>query len=201
MLLYEIRDPYETESPPTALVNGRLGSSVEGIVLMYSAPSYGEADPSWISALFYIIFFGLMLSDAGYGLVMALACGIILKTQKLERNTRSFISLFFYCGISTMLWGALFGGWFGDLVKVLSGGKWEIPALWFNPVEDPERLLSYSLLFGIIHIYVGLGMKAWNLIRKGKWLDAVCDVFLVYLLYRRGPVFIALRPGGGPGYG
>lgn len=186
----DIREAREEEQPPTALANGRLGSSIEGVVLMYSAPSYDEADPSWISALFYIIFFGLMLSDAGYGLLMTIACAVILKTQRLEKTMKSMISLFLYCGISTMMWGALFGGWFGDLVSVLSDGRWTIKPLWFNPVEDPERLLAYSLLFGVIHIFVGLGMKAWNYIRKGKWVDAVCDVFFWYIFYTGEVLFL-----------
>jgi len=80
-----------------------------------------------------------MLSDGGYGAIMTILATIILKVFKLEESTKKFMKLMVYCGISTMFWGLLFGGWFGIP---------NIPAVWFNPTEDPELLLSFSLLFG-----------------------------------------------------
>ncbi|GAE87744.1 hypothetical protein [Acetivibrio straminisolvens] len=112
---------------------------------------------------------------------MAILSGIILKMFKLEEGTKKFMRLMFYCGISTMLWGLLFGGWFGIP---------NIPALWFNPSEDPELLLSYSLLFGAIHIYVGLGVRGANLIKDKKYLDAVFDVLFWYILFTGFILFV-----------
>jgi len=102
-----------------------------------------------------------MLSDGGYGAIMTILATIILKVFKLEESTKKFMKLMVYCGISTMFWGLLFGGWFGIP---------NIPAVWFNPTEDPELLLSFSLLFGAIHIYVGLGVRAANLIKDKNTL-------------------------------
>ncbi len=184
-------DPADNEIPPTLLDNGPIGRTVESIVTMYGTPAYSEADPCSVGGLFYILFFGLMLSDAGYGLLVSLLCGIILKTKKLERGTKQFLTLFFYCGLSTMFWGILFGGWFGDAVSVLTNGRVSVPVLWFDPVSDPERLLAYSLLFGVIHVFVGYGMKAWNYIREKRYLDVLFDVVFWYVFYL-GEVFFLL---------
>jgi len=131
----EIVKPKEDEEFPVLLANRAIPSTVESITNMYSVPNCKEIDP----------FFGLMLSDGGYGAIMTILATIILKVFKLEESTKKFMKLMVYCGISTMFWGLLFGGWFGIP---------NIPAVWFNPTEDPELLLSFSLLFGAIHIYV-----------------------------------------------
>ena len=103
---------------PVALDNKSFFVPFESITEMYSLPDYKGFDPTSIFALFYAIFFGMMLSDAGYGIVMAVGCFIALKKYDLEGNTYKMIKLFFYCGISTTFWGAMFGGWFGDFVQV-----------------------------------------------------------------------------------
>jgi V/A-type H+-transporting ATPase subunit I len=169
-----IIEPSEDEEFPVLLANNDIAKSVESITSMYSVPNSREIDPNTIMAPFFMLFFGLMLSDGGYGALLAIATAIILKVFKLEEGTKRFMKLMFYCGISTMFWGLLFGGWFSIP---------NIPSLWFNPVDDPELLLSYSLLFGVIHIYVGLGVRAANLIREKKYLDVVFDVLFWYIIF------------------
>ena len=89
------------------------------------------------------------------------------------------IKLFFYCGISTAVWGALFGGWFGDFIQVfvrtILGKEVVINAIWFNPLDDPMKLLIFSLALGIIHLFIGMGIKAYMQIKEGNWIDAICD--------------------------
>jgi len=170
----DIIKPADDEEFPVLLANRDIGRSVESITNMYSVPNSREIDPNTVMAPFFILFFGLMLSDGGYGALLAIGSGIILKMFKLDESMKRFMKLMLYCGISTMLWGFLFGGWFGIP---------NIPALWFNPVDDPEMLLSFSLLFGVIHIFVALGMKAANLIREKKYLDVVFDVVFWYITF------------------
>lgn len=178
----EIIKPAADEEFPVLLVNNDIGRSVEPITKMYSLPNYKELDPNTIMAPFFILFFGLMLSDGGYGIIMALLSGFVLYKYKLEEGIKKFMKLMFYCGISTILWGALLGGWFGIP---------NVPALWFNPISDPERMLSFSLLFGIIHIYIGIGVRGINLIRQKKYLDVVFDVLFWYIFFT-GFVFFTL---------
>ena len=78
-----------------------------------------------------------------------------------------------------MFWGALFGGWFGDIATVVAnvffGKEFVIKPIWFNPIEDPIKLLIFSLALGVVHLFTGLGIKAYMQIKEGKWFDAICD--------------------------
>ncbi|WP_252891352.1 V-type ATPase 116kDa subunit family protein [Thermoclostridium stercorarium] len=116
-------------------------------------------------------------------MILSLLSGIILWRFKLEDEMRKFMKLMFFCGLSTMFWGLMFGGWFGisSLVRY---------AVWFDMVSEPERMLSWSLLFGIIHIYAGFAIKAANLIREKKYLDALYDVGFVYIFYTGAVLFL-----------
>ena len=182
---YSFRDPQEDEEVPVALDNKSFFVPFESITEMYSLPDYKGFDPTSIFALFYAIFFGMMLSDAGYGIVMAAGCFIALKKYDLEGNTYKMIKLFFYCGISTTFWGAMFGGWFGDFVQVFSrtilGKEIAVNPIWFNPIEDPMTLLIFSLGLGVIHIFIGMGIKAYMQIKDGHLFDAICDEGFWYL--------------------
>jgi len=171
----EIEAPAPGEEFPVMLKNGPVVESISPVIDMYGLPSSQELDPSFITFPFYIFFFGLMLGDGGYGLIIALVTGFILKKYRMEDSTRNFIKLIFFCGLATILAGFLFGSWFGisSLTKT---------ALWIVPTEQPELMMSYAILIGIIHMFTGLFMKALNLIRRGKILDAVFDVGFVYIM-------------------
>jgi len=172
----EITEPVEDEEFPVLLENKGIAEAGEPVSGMYSLPHSREIDPNSVMAPFFILFFGLMLSDGGYGIIMAIAAAIILRSFKLEDGTRKFMKLIFYCGLSTILWGILFGSWFGIEALAKYG-------VWLNPVEKPELLLSWSLLFGIIHMYAGFAMNAANLIRRKKYLDVLFDIVTKYIFY------------------
>ena len=177
----------EEEEPPVLLHNNRFSESVEGVLASFGLPAKGEIDPTFFTSIFYVFLFGLMLSDAAYGLIVSLICGIVLlKFPRMEANLRKSIQLFFWCGLSTLFWGVLFGGYFGDALDVISetffGHKISIPALWFVPLNEPMRLLLYSMLFGVIHLFTGLALKGYMYIRDHKYMDFVCDVIFWYML-------------------
>lgn len=182
---YTFRDPLEDEEVPVLMENPSMVVPFEAITEMYSLPDYHGFDPTSIFALFYAVFFGMMLSDAGYGILMAAGCFFALKKFELEGMTYKMVKLFFYCGISTIIWGALFGGWFGDIVAVFSrtflGREAALEPIWFNPLDDPMKLLILSLALGVVHIFIGMGIKAYMQIKEGKWFDAVCDEGFWYI--------------------
>ncbi len=183
---YEITEPDPDEEVPILLHNNGVVTAFEGITGMYSLPSRHDVDPTALLAPFYFLFFGLMLSDAAYGIILSVGCAIVLKKYKLEGTMYRMFKMFFYCGISTFMWGALFGGWFGDFFTVAArtmfGVDFTIPAIWFNPLEEPMTLLIFSLILGGIHIFVGMGVQAYMYIRDGHPLDALFDIGLWYLL-------------------
>ncbi|WP_094549090.1 V-type ATP synthase subunit I [Petroclostridium xylanilyticum] len=186
----DIQKPDKEEEYPVLLRNHSLVQPFELITELYSLPSFKGIDPNLFMAPFYFVFFGLMVSDAGYGLVMALITGIILARYKLEGLAHKLIKLLFLGGISTFIWGVMFGGWFGDILPVITQGAFSIPPLWFNPLEDPMRLLTWAFIFGAIHLYTGMALQAYKFIRDGKWLDALFDVGFWYIFLTGFPLWI-----------
>ena len=181
-----ITQPEEDEEQPVLLKNNAFSASVESVTEMYSLPNSQDVDPNPIMAFFYYVFFGIMLSDAGYGLLMVIAM-LVAKTKfNLEEKTKKTVNFFLYCGVSTVFWGAMFGGWFGDIIQIVGKEFFnkDIPslAIWFEPVQDPMKLMLYAFLFGIIHLFVGLGVRFSMLWKRGQKLDAILDVIPVYLL-------------------
>ena len=104
----------------------------------------------------------------------------------MSPGMKKSLKLFFYCGLSTLVWGILFGGYFGNVVDIVSekffGHTVTVPALWFVPLNDPMKLLVYSLLFGVIHLFVGLGIKGYLCLKDKKYMDFFCDVVLWFML-------------------
>ena len=181
----DVEEIKEEEEPPVILSNNTFSESVEGVLESYGLPRKGEIDPTTIMSFFYVFFFGMMLSDAAYGAIMFVACFVVLKKYpRMGESLHKSLKLFMYCGISTFVWGVLFGGYFGNVVDIVSqtffGKTVTIPALWFVPLNDPMKLLVYSMLFGVIHLFVGHGIKGYMALKAGKPMDFFCDVVLWY---------------------
>ena len=183
----EVQDPGPEEQVPVLLENNKFAEPMEGVLASFSYPGKGEIDPSAIMSFFYYILFGLMLSDAAYGLIMAVGCGICLwRFPKMENSMRKTLRMFFFCGLSTVFWGALFGSWFGDAVTVISTTFFNKPLsinpIWFEPMKDPMRMLVFSMVVGIIHLFAGLAANIIQNVKAKKYLDAFYDAVLWYLL-------------------
>ncbi len=161
------------EEVPILLKNGTVSEAFEPITEMYSMPRYNEIDPTPLFMPFYFIFFGMMLSDAGYGFLMFIGSLVALKFFNLDEDKRKSVKMFFYLSISTIFWGVMYGSYFGDAIK--------ISPIWMKPDSNVILLMIVSVALGLIQIYVGLGIKAYMLVRDGKPLDALLDVGLWYL--------------------
>ena len=182
----EFTDPSEDEEVPVLLENGRFSAPLEGITKMYAMPSKGDVDPTPVMAFFYYLLFGMMLSDAGYGILMVIGTMIALKKFKLEESMRKTLIMFRNCGISTVIWGALFGSWFGDIVQVVGKQFFDKDigsiALWFQPLDDPIKLLLFSFGIGILHLFLGVAVAFYMSWRDGRKLDAIFDAVPIYLI-------------------
>jgi len=186
----EFRDPYEKEDAPVLLSNNAFARPVEWVVESFSLPAKGELDPSFIMALFYYFLFGIIMADAGYGLLIVVPCGFLLLKygKKMEEFMKNFLTMFFYCGISTVFWGIMFGSFFGDLIDVIASNFFGvtdlpiIPAVWFVPLNAPMRMLTYSMGLGIIHLLTGLVMKTIQLIRQKDYISILYDAASWFVL-------------------
>lgn len=185
-LYFFMREPLEEETPPTLTVNNAVVSSYESVTNMFSVPNYSEIDPNPFVAFFFILFFGVMISDAGYGLLMSLATGILLAIKKPRKNEMSLVKIIFAGGLSSIFWGILFGGYFGidaDIINSMFG----LPAgtkswYWFSPLQDPVMMLALSLGLGIFQMLTGMAINAYALFKNKKPLDAIFGVFSWYVL-------------------
>lgn len=183
----EIEEIPEDEQMPIELSNRTFFAAGEGVLTSYGLPHRGEVDPTSIMTLCYIFLFGLMLSDAAYGALIAIACFIMLKKYpKMTDSLAKSLRLFGWCGISTLIWGVLFGGYFGDIVDTVSetyfGHKVTIKALWFVPLNNPMKLLIVSMIIGLIHLFLGLGIKGYQQLKHKDFAGFLGDVLSWFLL-------------------
>ena len=177
---------YENSDVPVLIENRSFAAGVESITNMYSPPSNKDVDPNPVMSFFYYAFFGLMLSDAGYGLLMVIAMLFAKYKLKVRGSMKKTADMYLYCGISTVFWGTLFGGWFGDLIPTVMKNFMGIEnppslALWLEPMNDTMDLLMYSMLFGIVHLFAGLAIRFFMLIKEKNYLGAVFDVIPVVI--------------------
>ncbi|MBD5085784.1 MAG: V-type ATP synthase subunit I [Clostridiales bacterium] len=189
-LAFTIRNPLESEQPPTLAVNNAIVAPYESVTNMYSVPFYKEIDPNPGVAFFFFLMFGMMLSDAGYGLLLTLGAGIVLAIRKPPKGELNLVKVIFMGGISTLIWGFLFGSYFGFSAKDL--GIW----YWFNPIEDPMPLLVVCLAVGLIQMFVGMAINMVALIKKGEWMWGISSAFSWYFLALGiGGIYLASKAG------
>jgi V/A-type H+-transporting ATPase subunit I len=187
----ELEQPSEKEEVPVLLSNNGFARPLEWVVESFSLPKTGEIDPTMIMAIFYYLIFGIIMADVGYGTLVTAACLLLLLRygRKMEASMKNFFTMFLYCGISTIAWGIVFGNYFGDLIDIIAGSFFGVektpilPPLWFMPMNQPMRMLAFSMAFGIIHLLFGLVIKGYQLFRqkdyKGIFYDAVSWFVLV----------------------
>lgn len=188
----ETEEPSDDEDVPVLLKNNAFARPLEWVVDGFALPTKSEIDPTMIMALFYYMLFGIMLADTGYGLLMVGGCAycLIKYGRKMEAFIKNFLTMFLYCGISTVFWGVMFGSYFGDLPDVIAKtffGVAEnavpiIPPLWFFPVERPMLMLTFSMVLGLIHLLTGLGIKIYQLYKQKDYLGILYDAVSWFLL-------------------
>ena len=181
---YELTEPSVEEYPqvPVELRNSKLVRPINMVTEMYSLPAYGAIDPNPLMAPFFIVFYGMMMADMGYGLVMMLLSFIVIKKTKPNGPTmRYMMPLMGLCGVSTFIWGALTGGFFGDLIpqlrSVLTGvdpAAVGLPKL-FDPLTNAIQILIGSLILGAVQVFVGMIVSMVKQIRRGEAMAALCN--------------------------
>lgn len=180
----EFVEPDEDEDFPVKLKNSRIVEPFGAVTEMYSLPNPHSIDTNWAVGLFFFIFFGMMLSDAGYGLILTI--GGLLGARYLDagEGLKRIMRMIGISGISTMFWGVLYGSWFGDAVPIVAetffGRSIEIPML-IDPLNEPMKVLIISCVFGIVHLFAGMGIRAYIMIKRRDVPGAVFDVGLWYV--------------------
>ena len=196
----ETREPTEDEYPqvPVQLKNNKLTRPLNMVTEMYSLPAYGTLDPNPLMAPFFILFYGIMMADMGYGLLMMIASVIISKKYRPKGTSGELFSLLGLCGISTFIMGALTGGFFGDfltqLVAIVSPGTvFALPNL-FDPLDDLTMILIGSMALGMVQIVTGMAISLIEKCKRKKFLDAFFEEITWWIVFI-GIALLALGKG------
>ncbi len=202
----EVEDPAEEDHPsvPVRLKNNWFTRPLNMVTDMYSLPAYGTLDPNPLMAPFFILFYGMMMADMGYGLIMMIAAAVVIKKARPDGATMQYMMpLLGLCGVSTFLWGAATGGFFGDLIPqlraILGGGEaadYALPKL-FDPMDKAVNVLVGALILGVLQIFTGMAVSMYKQLRRGETMAALCNEgawFLVFILAGAGYVTGAVGP-------
>ena len=198
---WELTDPEPEEYPevPVKLRNNKITNALNMVTNMYSLPSYDGVDPNPLMAPFFILFYGLMMADMGYGLIMILAAVVAMKKIKPRKGSLSFCQLLLYCGISTFVMGILTGGFFGDALAQIGkicgkpDGWGELWCL-FSPMTDVMTVLIGAMVLGLIHLNVGMVISVVEKVKKGDAAGAFWEEGSLWVILI-GAVMTALKVG------
>ena len=185
---WESRDPTEEEYPsvPVSLKNNRITKPLNMVTEMYSLPAYNNVDPNPLMAPFFILFYGIMMADMAYGILMTLAGIIITKKFHPKGTSGHLFGLATLCGISTFIMGAITGGFFGDFftqaVLPTSGKSFELPAL-FTPLGDTLMILIGCMGLGLVQIVTGMAISFIRKLKAKQYLDAVFNELTWWIVF------------------
>ena len=186
---FETREPTEDEYPqvPVQLQNNKLTRPLNMVTEMYSLPAYGTLDPNPLMAPFFILFYGIMMADMGYGILMILASAIISKKYRPKGTSGELFSLLGLCGVSTFIMGVLTGGFFGDfltqLVALVSPGTVFVLPKLFDPLDDLTMILIGSMALGLVQIITGMAISLIEKCKRKKFLDAFFEEITWWLVF------------------
>ena len=187
---WELTDPAPEEYPdvPVKLKNNKLTWPLNMVTEMYSLPAYDGVDPNPLMAPFFILFYGIMMADMGYGLLMILASIIITKKARPKGTSGQMFGLMFSCGISTFIMGALTGGFFGDFLPQLAGiinpntPFKALPSL-FTPLDDTITILIGAMALGFVQIVTGMAISFVEKLKKGEIMDAIWEELTWWVVF------------------
>ena len=207
----EISEPEEGDDVPVLLHNNPFASTFEWVIEMYSYPKYGGFDPTLIMSIFYFLIFGLMFADVGYGLLLVLACFGGAKLLNPKEGLKRMMLMFGYCGISCMIMGVLFGGWFGDLpVAIMNNffpefqgqaqntpvGHFFNNGVFFNPVSSSIPFLFVALGMGEVHLVAGMAVNMVLTWKSGKRIQALCENIPYWVMFAGVDMMAPLAAAG-----
>ena len=207
----EISEPEEGDEVPVLLRNNPFSSTFEWVIEMYSYPKYGGFDPTLIMSIFYFLIFGLMFADVGYGLLLVLACFGGVKLLNPKEGLKRMMLMFGYCGISCMIMGVLFGGWFGDLpVAIMNSffpefegqaqntpiGHFFNNGVFFNPVSASIPFLFVALGMGEVHLIAGMAVNMVLTWKSGKRIEALCENVPYWVMFAGVDMMAPLAAAG-----
>lgn len=168
----------KNEVPPVMFKNSKAMRPFEAVTDIYGKPKYSELDPSPVLSLFFLVAFGLALTDAGYGIVMMLLMWAAEKFFKLKKGMRKMVRLLFYAGLSTLIFGALTGGWFGISLEKLPPSEVRdllLSVKIIDPISQTMTLLVVAFAVGVVQLLFAWGVRGYDHWRQKRYFEVIVD--------------------------
>ncbi|MBN1787356.1 MAG: V-type ATP synthase subunit I [Sedimentisphaerales bacterium] len=196
----DLIDPAEDEPVPVEIENNKAIRPFETITRLYGMPEHTNVDPTVFLAPFFAIFFGLCISDVGYGIILTIMLGLLLRKVQAGKGA---LTLFLICGFTTILGGIITGSWFADtfttlipqqssLYSSLNGIREKL--MFFDPLKSPLTFVALSLALGYIQIMFGFCIAFIHNLLKKDFTAAICDQ-LVWIVFLNNFIVLYLAKG------
>jgi V/A-type H+-transporting ATPase subunit I len=204
-IIYRSKIPsINPDNPPTYLETPKWAAGFKGLLSMFATPKYNEIDPTIIMGFFFVLFFGVMLGDAGYGgVILILSLFAYIKLGKHSPMIKSMSFMGIWMGLITTIVGILTYSIFGDFVHRFIApaitNNLDKPIYGFNligirfpvePLNDPLGILSVALILGIIHLNVGVSLGIYQSFKQKKYKELITERFCWILLQIGGGLLI-----------
>lgn len=166
-------EPVAGEEPPVDIVNNAFIQPFEVVTRLYGMPGHRDLDPTLFLAGFFFLFFGLSLTDVGYGIFLMTVATIILTLFKVAPVVRTFAKLLLFMGLGSALVGLLFGGYLGIPPESLP--SWLLAIQVFDPIGNPLPVFYLALGLGVFQVMVGMFLKIYSDYRNGELFNGILD--------------------------
>jgi len=183
----------EGEEPPVEIRNKGIMQPFEVVTRLYGMPGYKDLDPTMFLAGFFFLFFGLSLTDVGYGITLMVVATIVLTLFKVSAGVRTFMKLLLFMGLGSALLGMLFGGYLGIPAEALP--QWLQAIQLFDPIGNPLPVFYLALGLGVFQVMVGMLIKIYSDYRNGKLIDGLLDQTPWLFLFTLGILFVGVAVG------
>jgi V/A-type H+/Na+-transporting ATPase subunit I len=166
--------PEKMDEAPTFYDNPAIVKPFEFLMQLVSPPKYREVDPSPLLALFFPIFFGLMVGDIAYGAIILVFAVIMKKKYKTELWLQHLMNILIISSIPSIFFGVLYGEFFGDFGEMMG---WIHPVhflgVTWNRIDALVPLLTLAIAIGVFHVFLGLSLGIINALTKKSKKHAI----------------------------
>jgi len=195
--------PAPGDAVPVAIRLPRWLRPLELLITMFGLPDYFSIDPTPYLAVVFLVFFGICFADVVYGLLLMLLSWLMMRRYRLQDNLREFFRLFYYCGISTVIFGVLTGSWAADIYNYFGPNnlfqRFVQKTTVLDMLAKPILALMIALAIGILNQFYGIVMRMIKDMRQSNWKGVIYDgaFWLIYLGGLLAAVLITISGRGG----
>ena len=201
---------YEEPSPkdrvPVSITLNNFFKPAQVLINMFGLPNYFTFDPTPFVIVSFLIFFGLCFGDVFYGLFLTAFSAWMVRKYRRSEPLSNFMKLFLYAGISTTIFGALTGGWAGDLYNPRYLGednlllKAKERLMLLDPLSKPVIALLIAIGLGVLNQFYGITLRMYGEILRKNILNAICDGLLWLIMLPGVLILISTIFLKAPGY-